>query len=196
MTAPVRVIKLGGSLLEWPELPAQLRSWLAQQTPAANILIVGGGQKVESLRELDRKHALSPEDAHWLAIVAMSFNAEVVAAWLDEARLVTSLEQLQFASVAAPQIFVVERFLREDHATPDALPCGWHITSDSIAARVATVLSAAELVLLKSSLPSAPARESWSRTAYVDSHFARLPLTLPIRSVNLRAPNFPEMFAE
>jgi aspartokinase-like uncharacterized kinase len=195
-TATARVIKLGGSLLDWPELPGRLRAWLATQSPAANIVVVGGGAFVDYLRQLDRAHQFSPEAAHWLAIGAMSLTAQVVAAWLDEARLVLSLERLQLASAPSCQIFDVARFLREDQSSHDALPCGWHVTSDSIAARVATVLGAAELVLLKSSLPSASTREAWSRTAFVDAYFARASVTLAVRCVNLRAPHFPEILAE
>ena len=52
--ADLRVIKLGGSLLGWPEWPARLHSWLTAQTPAANVLVVGGGALADVVREWDR----------------------------------------------------------------------------------------------------------------------------------------------
>jgi aspartokinase-like uncharacterized kinase len=186
MTA-VRVIKLGGSLLGWPELTERFRSWLAAQPPAANVVIVGGGPVVESIRQLDRDCPLADEAAHWLAIRAMGITAALVAQQFDSARLVTSLESLQLAESPNLQVLDVERFLREDHGTPSALPCGWHVTSDSIAARVATVLRASELVLLKSTLPSGATREAWSRNAFVDPYFPRASQTLHVRAINLRA---------
>jgi aspartokinase-like uncharacterized kinase len=192
--APVRVIKLGGSLLGWPELTSRVRAWLACQPPAANILIVGGGPIVEKLRELDREHQFSPAAAHWLSIRAMSLTAAIVAELLEEAILVSSLEPLRLSPSAGLQILDVERFLREDQGSEGALPCGWHVTSDSIAARVATVLNASELVLLKSVLPaSESSREAWSRTGFVDAHFARASSALAVRSVNLRMPGFPQI---
>ena len=33
----VRVIKLGGSLLDWPEFPQRFRAWLKLQPSAANL---------------------------------------------------------------------------------------------------------------------------------------------------------------
>ncbi len=186
MTA-VRVIKLGGSLLGWPESTGCFRSWLAAEPPAANVVIVGGGPIVESLRELDRDCPLADEAAHWLAIRAMGITAAILAQQFDNARLVTSLEALQLAEPECLQILDVERFLRDDHGTPGALPCGWHVTSDSIAARVATVLRASELVLLKSTSPSGATREAWSRSAFVDPHFPRASQTLHVRAITLRA---------
>ncbi len=209
--AAVRVIKLGGSLLDWPELAPGLRAWLAGQPRAANILVVGGGAIVEKLRELDRQHHFSPAAAHWLAIRAMSITAAIAAELLTKGTgvfssektpvpfvpaLVSSIEALQLSPSTGLQILDAERFLRQDAGTAGALPCGWHVTSDSIAARLAIVLKARELVLLKSALPAgASSREHWSRSGFVDAHFAGASSGLAVRCVNLRMPGFPEVAA-
>lgn len=194
MTRPVRVIKLGGSLLEWPELAARLRAWLAVQSPAANILIVGGGALVDKLRELDAAKAFASETSHFLAIRAMSVTASAVAGQLPEARLVEAIERLDLADCDTLQVLDTQRFLSREHGTAEALPASWDVTSDSIAARVATALEAHELVLLKSSLPPrATSLESLARSGYVDAFFPRAAQSLLVRCVNLRSDDFAEV---
>jgi 5-(aminomethyl)-3-furanmethanol phosphate kinase len=184
--ATLRVVKLGGSLLEWPDLSAAFRKWLAAEPPAASVLVVGGGPLVEAIRALDRVHGMSDEAAHWLAIRTMSVTAALVAE-LFGMPLVDSLAGILEVAESAC-VLDVERLLREDGADPDPLPAGWQVTSDSIAARVARVAGAAELVLLKSALPADPTdRGAWSREGYVDEYFPLASAGLMVRAVNLRA---------
>jgi aspartokinase-like uncharacterized kinase len=192
--AQVRVVKLGGSLLEWPGLVARLQSWLAAQPPSVNVLIVGGGALVDKLRELDAAHNLPAAASHLLAIRAMTVTAALVAELVPRARLFEAIEQLDRSELDAPQILDVRRFLSQDRASGDPLPASWDVTSDSIAARVATALDAHELVLLKSALPAGPANfEALARSGYVDAYFPRAAQTSRIRCVNLRCPNFSQV---
>jgi aspartokinase-like uncharacterized kinase len=194
---PLRVIKLGGSLFDGADLAARLRRWLSAQPPATNVVIAGGGSIVEQVRAFDRRYSLSPAAAHWLAIRAMSLTATLAAELLPEASLVSSLEELRSATSSGLLIFEVDRFLREDQNGASPLPCSWELTSDSIAARVATVVGARELVLLKSALPAGPpSREAWARAGFVDGYFARASQGLPLRCVNLRNPEFPQVVAD
>ncbi len=193
MSPPVRVIKLGGSLLNWPELCAQFRRWLAAQPLAANVLIVGGGTLVEQLRELSRVQELPDDASHWLAIRAMSLSAGIVAAILPEARVLDSLGQIDGDPGSPPQILEVEPFLRSEQGRAESLPESWDVTSDSIAARVASVLEATELVLLKSTLPYGPLSiDCLARQGIVDAYFPRAARSLDVRLVNLRDPRFAE----
>jgi len=184
--ATLRVLKLGGSLLDWSDLAAAFRKWLAAEPPAVNVLVVGGGSLVEAIRALDRVHGMSDEAAHGLAIRAMGVTAALVAELFDMP-LVDSLAGIQDLPERAC-VLDVERFLREDGAGPDPLPACWQVTSDSIAARLARVVGAAELVLLKSALPTDPNdRAAWTREGYVDRHFPIASAGLKVRAVNLRA---------
>jgi aspartokinase-like uncharacterized kinase len=186
-----RVIKLGGSLLDWPELAPSFRRWLVAQSDALNIMIVGGGPIVDAVRLLDCRHRLAAVTAHWLSVRGMCLTAQFVSGLLPEATRVRGLDQLQLSAASGLQILEVERFLREDQASADALPCGWEVTSDSIAARIATHLKARELVLLKSTLPArAASRDGLAQCGLVDSYFARASCELMVRFVNLRNPAF------
>ncbi|MBI3840144.1 MAG: uridylate kinase [Planctomycetia bacterium] len=184
-----RVIKLGGSLLDWPELVPSFRRWLSAQAAAVNVMVIGGGPIVDAIRRLDAQQQIAAEAAHWLSIRAMGLTADFVSGLLEEATFVRSLDELRFSTGASLQILDVERFLREDQSSADALPCGWEVTSDSIAARIAAVLKAGELVLLKSTLPAAPpTREGLAQAGLIDSYFARASRGLLVRIVNLRNP--------
>jgi aspartokinase-like uncharacterized kinase len=188
-----RVIKLGGSLLDWPELPSAFADWLSVQPPAANVVVVGGGTIVESLRTLDRAVSLGGEAAHWLAIRAMSLTAALAADLLSARSLAKTIEELQPSAGEALEVLDVEQFMRADAAGDDPLPCNWQVTSDSIAARVAAMLHAQELVLLKSTLPSEPKQSAaLAERGYVDAYFPQAARMLSVRAVNLRDSAFPQ----
>jgi aspartokinase-like uncharacterized kinase len=187
MTERARVIKLGGSLLAWPDWATSFRRWLALQPAAANIVVVGGGPLAEALRELDQANRLPTEKSHWLAVGAMSLTAALAAAVLPEAALVQALDELCLSNEGV-QILDVGRFLREDAAGVDPLPCGWDVTSDSIAARVAGTVGAQELVLMKSTLPPGQSsREALAKSGFVDVYFPRAAKGLAVRCVDLRS---------
>lgn len=187
----LRVIKLGGSLLEWPELSVRLRRWLAVQPPAVNVLIVGGGPIVEGLRTIDRAQQLSASASHWLAIDSMSLTARILVELLPEAVLVNSLATIDRSPGGVPQVLDVAPLLRAEQGSRGALPESWDVTSDSIAAHVARQLNASELVLMKSIDPPQASdpqtANSLARAGYVDAYFPLVAGELPLRCVNLRS---------
>ncbi|MGE3410209.1 MAG: hypothetical protein AB7I37_25740 [Pirellulales bacterium] len=195
----MRVVKLGGSLLGDGGWVAPFRTWLHRQSPAKNLLVVGGGEIVEHIRRIDRQAALPAATSHWLAIRAMQFNAELAAALLEEARIVLRLEEFeQLPDDAGVCIADPWTMLRDDCRLAD-LPHAWSVTSDSIAARLAAVLRAQELVLLKSCLPPSPAtREGLAAAGYVDEHFvsALAGFGGVVRCVNLRGTSAAEKAVE
>jgi 5-(aminomethyl)-3-furanmethanol phosphate kinase len=194
MTPALRVIKVGGSLLSWPDLVPAFRRWLSMQPTAANVVVVGGGALVDAIRQLDRQHRLEAEVSHWLSVRAMSLTAELFVSLLGDARLVSRIEDLDRRGVAL-QAVDVESFLRQDAKNSDGLPCNWDVTSDSIAARAAHTLEARELVLLKSTLPQEATLDLWCQSGIVDPYFPRAAVGLAVRCVNLRSDRFHEVLA-
>ena len=192
---PLRVVKLGGSLLTWPPVVVALRAWFSAQLPARSIVLTGGGVLVDGLREIDRAQSLCPEVTHRLAIELMDVSARLLHAQLPEAVLSETLNELWAAPADRPIIFAAGAFLAE--AEPnyggEKLAADWTVTSDSIAARLAGILDADELVLLKSRATPQSTDESgpdWRRyaaTGYVDEQFPRYAAACrEVRLVNLR----------
>jgi 5-(aminomethyl)-3-furanmethanol phosphate kinase len=142
------VVKLGGSLFDWPDLRPRLTAWLRQLGAGRVLLVPGGGQAAEAIRRLDRVHQLGADASHWLAIQAMSLHANFLQELLPGAEIVPDPCCLACAS----GWFVLDAlpFFRADESSADRLPRGWHVTSDSLAVRAAVRVNARELVLLKS----------------------------------------------
>jgi aspartokinase-like uncharacterized kinase len=168
-----------------------------------NVLIVGGGALANAIRRWDQIHHLSPSDAHWLAIDAMSVTSSLAAKlladvqWTDEWQAVLNLGA-DHAHGPNSLVFDPSRFLKEVEPTlpGERLSASWDVTSDSIAARIAQPLPAGEFVLLKSCLPAKEVAtlEQASESGYVDRAFSRFAAQLRrLRFVNLRDAKFAEM---
>lgn len=190
------VVKVGGSLMDWPDLAARLEDWLQTRAVTEVILLAGGGRLADAVRELDRCHHLGEERAHWLALAALGVTARFLAALMAGAERVESLEDCSASWCRGRRpVLDLERFARDDEGRPGALPHTWSVTSDSLAARVAQVAGARQLILLKSL--TFPATLNWdeaSRLGWVDAHFPavlRATPSLKVLAVNLRALELP-----
>ena len=189
------VVKVGGSLLDLPDLGPRLAAWLGERHDGPLLLVPGGGPTADVVRQLDRRHHLGEEAAHWLALRAMTVNAWVLAALVHrrELRVAGGPEEWQKAW-GRGQIPVLDAhaFARADEGRPGCLPHFWAVTSDSVAARVAMAAGAARLVLLK----SAPWPEGWTwqqarEAGYVDAYFQVAANGLPaVEAVDFRAWKF------
>ena len=97
--APIRVIKIGGSLLQRDNLLADLRCWQTSLVESlVNAWITGGGTVVEAIRQRDQTHRLSDSDAHWSSIEAMDVNARLLASQLPDWTLTSGPEDLLLAA--------------------------------------------------------------------------------------------------
>jgi len=192
----IRVVKVGGSLLDWPQLPVALRQWLAEQSPAFHVLIAGGGEVAEVIRKADRDFGLGEELSHWLCVDGLSINARILAAAMPQHRLVSRFADVR-AEIAIKHgdgvVFDPCEFLVEQESVLPGrcLPHDWTATSDSIAARIAECLPADELVLLKSCAAPAATHAGLAAAGYIDRYFPTAAAELPPpRFVNLRGSNF------
>jgi aspartokinase-like uncharacterized kinase len=169
---PIVVVKVGGSLFDWPELKPRLQQFCGSLADHNIVLIPGGGKTADAIRELDRVHGLGEERSHWLALHALTVNGHFLADLLG----VQSVESLNAAWSAFRRNPVVVldpfRFARGDEDRPDHLPHNWSATSDSLAARVARIADAERLILLKSvTIPDGMDWTEASRQNLVDPLF-------------------------
>ena len=193
--AAVRVVKIGGSLFDYPDLAAAWDQWLSRESKMMTVIIAGGGPYADLVRQWDKQLQLSEETAHWMCVTSMNITAALLHQRLPETRLIDDWQALgEWVAPGNQQgsaVFLVESFLKTVEASlpGDSLPQTWEVSSDSIAARVAEVLSAEELVLGKST--SISAESDWQQRAdegFVDQYFPEIATRIPIvRWVNLRS---------
>jgi aspartokinase-like uncharacterized kinase len=177
------VVKLGGSLLDAPDLRSRLREWFCAQPTAHHVVVTGGGAFANAVRRVDALHGLGSEFCHWLCLRQMRITAEICAELLDGAVLCDDYAVLcRRLQIAGITVFDVEPFLRRDEPKLPGrqLEIGWHVTSDAIAGRLAVVTGACRLVLLKSRLPrEGSGMDELSREGYVDPFLATMAGELP-----------------
>lgn len=141
------VVKVGGGLLGVPGALERVCTAVATLGRHERVVVVpGGGPLADAVRELDRRIGLSPDAAHWMAVLAMDQFAHLLAERIEGCRLVEEPGAIAGA-LAAGEVAVLapSRWLR----AADTLPHSWDATSDSVAAFVAGALDAARLVLVK-----------------------------------------------
>ena len=149
----LHVIKLGGSLLDVPDLVARFDVCRRACAAVHAVLIVGGAEAADVVRRFDAMHHLNECDAHWLAIRAMQFNAHLIAAVVRDCAIVREPDDLH-AVWNEERMAVIDPlyWLMREASQGVVIPHRWTFTSDSIAAHVAVQLRADKLTLLKSTL--------------------------------------------
>jgi 5-(aminomethyl)-3-furanmethanol phosphate kinase len=149
------VIKVGGSLLNRPDLSGSLGSYLAHNADQRSVLVVGGGVMADRLRNLDRIHSLGEAKSHALALAILEVTARLLAALLPSTRVVHNLSNLSRTwSARLTPILTPHKLLNTDEILSEVglLTQTWSVTTDSISARLAVLLGAESLILLKSGI--------------------------------------------
>jgi 5-(aminomethyl)-3-furanmethanol phosphate kinase len=149
LSVPLNVIKIGGGLAAVPGALDRVCRVVGKSGCDHRILVVpGGGLFADTVREFDHVLGISPDAAHWMAILAMDQYAHVLAERIPGARLMEEpgalVQALPSRGVA---VLAPYRWMR----SADVLPHSWEVTSDSIAAFVAGALDAVRLILIKPS---------------------------------------------
>ncbi len=185
------IVKLGGSLLDWPGTPSRLAEILASPDTLRPLVIVGGGPTADIVRTWHSSHQLAENQGHALALDAMGFNSGLLRTILPRTLPVKSRsEALAAWAIDRWPVLDCSSFLAHEEPTqPLRLPHTWDATSDAIAAWVALAWPASRLTLLKSiDLPEDTPASQLAAAGHVDGCLAdwldRLP---PTDWVNLRA---------
>lgn len=141
------VVKIGGGVARVPGALERVGAAVARAAERCPLVVVpGGGPFADQVRTFERDHPVSADAAHWMAILGMDQYAWVLAERIPGARLVDDLAGIQQAHAAARvPVLAPARWLR----AADELPHSWDVTSDSLAAYIATLTGAERLVLVK-----------------------------------------------
>lgn len=187
---PIAVLKLGGSLLTYAKLLPALERLRTRMTEFRMLLIPGGGAVANAIRQWQRIHALQDACSHWMAIRALTFNAQLLQSLDDRLRLVddrTSAEQ-HWQSHPIAILNCEAYLLAEQPRQPLELPHHWDATSDSVAGWVAITWPADRFILLKSvDAPDDLTLAEASRAGLIDPQLPRWSQRLPQPAwVNLR----------
>ncbi|MGB7345983.1 MAG: hypothetical protein WBD20_17325 [Pirellulaceae bacterium] len=154
-----RVVKIGGSLLSRIDLQQDITGWFDRQTPAENIVIVGGGDLIEAVRQWDAIRPGEPSDVHWRCIDLLSTTYAMMGDWFPGWPQVGSAEVFDRCvdfgfSSSHPTLVRVAAFYNPASLScspsKKSLPLDWRTTTDSIAVLLGNLSKADEVVLLKS----------------------------------------------
>lgn len=197
MSRKIRILKLGGSLLDWPPLPKKWNEWIQKsEAYQPTLVVVGGGAVVDAIRKVDSLHSLDPVAVHWLCVELMNSTTKLAHQILNQGQLLKDPESLEnWLAEKFPQGHTDRQFMESTLAfvcpsafywqdlNSTALPTTWDTSSDSISALLARLVGADQLWLLKST-DSASGKQD-----IVDPAFeAALPEGVTVRLVNLRDP--------
>jgi aspartokinase-like uncharacterized kinase len=143
------VVKLGGSMLDSPEL----KHWLdmfARHSDGQIVIVPGGGLFADAVREAQYITGVDDQTAHKMAVVAMDQYGMLMTGLNHD--LVTASTELEIAERGWQHraiVWLPSHMVCGD----DSIPASWHVTSDSLAAWLAARLNAKHLVLVKSARP-------------------------------------------
>jgi dihydroneopterin aldolase len=138
------VLKLGGSFTFSPFL----RDWIAAIAACAGRIVVvpGGGPFADAVRSAQAPMGFDDNAAHRMGLLAMEQYGCAIASLDDQLLLADSLEAIR-EGIADRRVPV---WLPARMALADAsIPPSWDVTSDSLAAWLASKIGAARLVLVK-----------------------------------------------
>lgn len=140
------IVKLGGSLIGAPELEAWLDA-LVKFGDGKVVIVPGGGVFADAVRDAQVKTGIDDATAHQMAVMAMDQYATLMVGLNSE--LVTASSELEIAERGWQHRAVVWKPSQMVLADKD-LPMRWDLTSDSLAAWLATKLNAQHLLIVKS----------------------------------------------
>jgi aspartokinase-like uncharacterized kinase len=140
------VIKVGGSLAEHPATLRALCNRLSEIAKKHCIVVVpGGGKFADVVREFDQRYALSADVSHRMAILAMDQFGLLLSQIIPNSCATYLLsDTVQFSEIRVAPIFLPSRLMFQE----DPLEHSWSVTSDSIAAYVASRLNAEKVILV------------------------------------------------
>ena len=141
------VVKLGGSLSRSDALINCLNSVERRYQGRAVVIVPGGGAFADQVRLAQQRWRFDERIAHRMAILAMQQMAMLFSGIKPDFAVAGSVADIRRQLQRQPCVIWSPDNAELEQA---AIPASWDITSDSLAAWLATALSATELILVKS----------------------------------------------
>ena len=140
------VVKVGGSLAVYPEKLRSLCVKLSEVSEKHRIIMLpGGGEFADTVRNLDNRFNLSSAVSHRMAILAMDQYGFLLSDLLPNSPVADTFENVQKSlDLGKLPVFLPSHLLLSE----DPLENSWGVTSDSIAVYIAGQLHAVKVVLL------------------------------------------------
>jgi aspartokinase-like uncharacterized kinase len=142
------VIKLGGSLAESGALVSCLNT-IEQAYTGGVVIVPGGGAFADQVRMAQRHWRFDDGTAHAMALLAMQQMALLFKGLKPDFSIAGSIAGVQAQLARQKTVIWSPDIVELDEAGVEA---SWDITSDSLAAWLAGMLSADELILVKSAM--------------------------------------------
>jgi hypothetical protein len=140
------VVKIGGSLAAEPRFLRAICSTFGSLEERWEIVVVpGGGEFADVVREIDRRYSLNPSVAHRMAILGMDQYGFLLSNLIPNSLTVqTIVEALGARQSGRTIIFLPFKSMCEE----DPLEACWDVTSDSITACISSRLRSKKLILV------------------------------------------------
>jgi aspartokinase-like uncharacterized kinase len=139
------VLKIGGSLAENPDSLFRLCEKLGDLAKGNRIVVVpGGGEFADIVRELDKRIGLSNRIAHQMAVLAMDQYGLLLSDIIPNSSVVSEIEKLNSSAEGKLQIVLPSKYIFIE----DPLENSWNVTSDTIAAQLSERIHAKKLILV------------------------------------------------
>ncbi len=161
------VVKLGGSFAHDDILIDWLKILARRETPQI-VIVPGGGDFAEQVRQAQRRWRFDDHTAHHMAILAMHQMGRMFSSLEPSLESVHGVKGV-LQAIGKGRVPVWLPDLAElDH---DGVPASWDVTSDSLSAWLARKIRARMLVLVKSVKQPCQAPAELQRAGVVDPEF-------------------------
>lgn len=140
------VVKVGGSIASFPERLRSLCSKLSEISKKHRLIVIpGGGEFADVVRNLDKMFFLSCSVTHKMAILSMDQYGLMLSDLTPNSVTIGKLEEIKSVldSGRLPVFLPSKLFFDED-----PLENSWNVTSDSIAAYIAYRLNVSRVLLV------------------------------------------------
>lgn len=143
----MRVIKLGGSLMNDKASLIHCLNTIDQACTDKTVIVPGGGHFAEQIRSMQKNWEFNNRIAHQMALLAMQQMALLIYSLKQNFVLADNVSSIQQA-LTNHSIVIWRPDINELNASK--VKASWEVTSDSLAAWLAKQLTATELILVKS----------------------------------------------